>query len=139
MRNPNLYVIDSSVWIEVLRARSDRTPLQERVSELLSTALVATVGLVRLEVLNTISDENEYRRRAAIFEPLPALPTTEERWNEAAQLGSALRRRGFTVPSTDLLIAAVAMATGATVLHRDRHFDLIAQHAPLAVESHVEA
>lgn len=137
MRNPSLYLIDSSVWIEVLRARRARSPLHERVDELLAAGLVITVGLVRLEVLGAIVDEAEYRRRAVIFEPLPALPTTEERWNEAAHLGSTLRRQGLTVPSTDLLIAAVAMASGATVLHRDRHFDLIAQYAPLPVESHV--
>lgn len=137
MRNPSLYLIDSSVWIEVARRQRDRTPVHERVEELLSGGLVVTVGLVRLELLGAISDESELRRRVDVFGGLPSLPTSEERWDEAARLGSALRRQGLTIPNTDLLIAAVAMAFDATVLHRDRHFDLIAQHAPLAVESHV--
>jgi predicted nucleic acid-binding protein len=39
--------------------------------------------------------------------------------------------------SIDLLIATVAMAYGATLVHRDRDFDLVAKHVPLVVESHV--
>lgn len=137
MRNHSLYLIDSSVWIEVARRGSDHTSLRARVEELLAGGLVVTVGMVRLEVLGGLSNEDEYDRRAAVFDALPALATTDERWNEAARLGSRFRRQGLTIPSTDLLIAAVAIDSGATVLHRDRHFDVIAQHAPLLVESHV--
>jgi predicted nucleic acid-binding protein len=38
------------------------------------------------------------------------------------------------VQSTDVLIAAVALRSGATVLHRHRDFDAIARHSPLLVE-----
>ncbi len=49
----------------------------------------------------------------------------------------ALRRRGVTVPFTDLLVAAVAAGAEAVLVHRDRHFDSIAAHVGLKVESHV--
>jgi predicted nucleic acid-binding protein len=50
-----------------------------------------------------------------------------------------LRGSGVTVPLMDVLIAAVAISSGAVLVHRDRHFDLIAEHAPLHVESYVAA
>lgn len=139
MRNPNLVLVDTSAWIEVLPSRSPPSELSLQLQELRRTSLVAVNGMIRLELLSGISNEAEYDRRAQLVGALDLLPTTEDRWADAARLGSELRRRGLTVPNTDLLIAAVAMASGATVLHRDRHFDLIAQHAPLAVESHLSA
>ena len=111
--------------------------LAARLQELRRHADVATMGMVRLELLAAISDSAAYQRRADLLDAVHHLPTTERHWDDAAGLGSELRRLGVTVPTTDLLIAAVAMASGATVLHRDRHFDLIALHAPLLVESHV--
>ncbi len=58
-----------------------------------------------------------------------------------SQLGYAFM--GFllpiTIPFTDLLIAAVALESGAVLLHRDRHFDYIASQSALKVESLVPA
>ncbi|MBL7209996.1 MAG: hypothetical protein ISS52_07850, partial [Dehalococcoidia bacterium] len=45
----------------------------------------------------------------------------------------------IAVPFTDLLIASVAADVDAVVVHRDRHFNVIAQHLSLKVESHVPA
>jgi predicted nucleic acid-binding protein len=47
------------------------------------------------------------------------------------------RQHGITVASIGLLIAAVAIAHSATLLHRDSDFDLIANHISLTVESYV--
>jgi predicted nucleic acid-binding protein len=68
---------------------------------------------------------------------LQHLPTAEDTWDDAAVLGMRMRRAGLVTQSSDLLIAAVGLRAGATILHRDRDFDLIAKHAPLKVESHL--
>src|SRR5207244_3902564 len=107
-----------------------------RIDELLTAGGVLTTGMVRLELLAAIADADEFRLRARQLNSLPSLETSEDRWSEAAALGSALRRAGITVPSTDLLISAVAIAAGATLVHRDHHFDLVASAAPLSVESY---
>jgi hypothetical protein len=38
-----------------------------------------------------------------------------------------------------LVDSSIAMQAGAVLLHRDRHFDVIAANSQLAVESHVPA
>lgn len=137
MKNNSLYLADTSAWLRGLPSRAPPSQLRERMDQLLAEGLVLTTGIVRLELLGALTHEADYGRRAELLDALPSLPTTERRWDEAAELGSHLRRLGLTIPSTDLVIAAVAMAAGAIVLHRDRRFDLIAQHAPLVVESHL--
>jgi predicted nucleic acid-binding protein len=46
-----------------------------------------------------------------------------------------LHKKGITVPYTDILIASAALYSKATLLHADIHFDLIAKHTQLKVES----
>jgi predicted nucleic acid-binding protein len=54
----------------------------------------------------------------------------------AADLYRQGRRRGITIrTSTDCLIAAIALENGATIWHRDRDFDKIAQFTNLKVQT----
>jgi predicted nucleic acid-binding protein len=46
-------------------------------------------------------------------------------WVAAIDLPDRTRRRGITVPPSDLVIFACATYHGATLLHRDRHFELL--------------
>jgi predicted nucleic acid-binding protein len=132
------HLIDSSIWIPVLRPGKLGQALAPLVTTLLTAGVAAITEVILMEVLRGAHDAAEYQRLQARLAPLTLLPVTAERWKEAAHLGFILRRQhGITAASTDLLIAAVAMAHGATLVHRDGDFDLIAKHVPLVVESHV--
>ncbi|MBI2909589.1 MAG: PIN domain-containing protein [Chloroflexi bacterium] len=133
----DLYLVDTSVWLDVLPLGRDDTKLRQRVDVLLAADVVAITGIVRLELLAGARTEAEYRRLGDLLTALHPLRAVEERWEEAGKLGFALRRHGVAVPSSDLLIAAIAMHAGAVLIHRDRHFDLIAAKLPLRVESHI--
>jgi len=133
----DLILIDTSVWLEVLPRRKGDSPLRQRVYTLLGSDLVATTGMVRLELLGGTGTQAEYERMGDLLAALHVLPVGDETWDIAANAGFELRRRGAAVPFTDLLIAAVAMEAGVALLHRDRHFDIIAAHLPLKVEGHV--
>lgn len=107
------------------------------MDDLLAADMVANTGMVRLELLSGAHNHDEYRRLGNMLLALHQLPVSEDSCSEAAQTGFQLRREGLAVPFTDLLISAVALQAGAVLVHRDRHFDLIAAHLPLRVESHV--
>ena len=84
---------------------------------------------VRLELLYSARGNDEYERVAWELGGLPNLALdrrtgslAERTQLELAGLG---QHRGPT--AVDLLVAAIAEVYGATVLHYDRHFDLIAQ------------
>jgi hypothetical protein len=132
-----LYLVDTSIWLEVLPPGRGTPELRERMDLLLAGDVVATTGMVRLELLGGTRTRGEYRRLAELLRALHTLAVTEHMWDTACRVGFELRRRGITVPFTDLLIAAVAMEVDAVLVHGDSHFDSIAQHEPLAVESYV--
>lgn len=131
------YLVDTSAWLDALQGTPGRDALRARVRELLVADQVVTTGAVLAEVLRGARDEAEYRRLESMLGSLQRLQTEEEHWDAAARLGFRLRRRALTVGIADLLIATVAMGVGVTVLHANRHFDAIARHAPLLVESHM--
>lgn len=136
---PNdLYLVDTSVWLEVLPERPGNEALRNRVDALLAADQVAVTGIVRLELLGGARTQAEWTRLSGLLFALRSLFVDQRHWDDAAQMAFQLRRAGVTVPATDLLIAAVAARAHAVVLHRDRHFDLMADHLPLTVESHLD-
>lgn len=135
----SLYLVDSSVWLEVLPRGRRGTTLTERIDNLLAADLVAITGMVRLEVLGGAPTASEYERLGGLFSALHTLPIRDGSWDKAAQLGFDLRREGVVIPFIDLLIAAVAIENDAVLVHRDRHFDTCAGHSRLKCESYVAA
>ena len=62
------------------------------------------------------------------------LPTDPAHFEEAAALFRRCRREGETVRRLiDCLIAAIAIRSGVSVLHRDAGFDVLARHTELEV------
>ena len=133
----NLYLLDTSVWLEVFPSSTANPDLRDRVDALLAADQVATTGMVRLELLGGARTEQEWDRLREYLSALHQLPAEEEIWQEAAQMGFQLRRQGITVPFTDLIIGAVAVKFDTVLLHRDHHFDLMAQHVPIRIESYL--
>ena len=46
-------------------------------------------------------------------------------------LGFELRRKGKTIPSTDLLIASISLYYDLDILHADNHFEIIKLYSNL--------
>ena len=77
--------------------------------------------------------ERVYTRLLEVLEALHYLETPEAIWYKVSKLGFILRRRGISIPCTDLLIAQIALDNNCGILHADMHFDLIASHTNLKV------
>ncbi len=129
-----MILVDSSAWIEYLRATSSpvdlylRTVLREEQS-------LATTGVVMLEVLAGARDEPHARNLARLLGRCDLLASEEPSdYEAAAALYRACRREGATIRRPpDLLIATIAIRTDTPLLHLDADFDAIARHAPLCV------
>jgi predicted nucleic acid-binding protein len=117
-------LVDTSVWIEVFRARR---PLD--LEAVLDFDDVATCLPVIQEVLQGFRDEPAYRRAREAMLSLPVVesPLRSDVFLEAVDLYRTARRAGRTVRSSvDCLIAACAIRHDLQVLHRDRDFAAIA-------------
>jgi predicted nucleic acid-binding protein len=127
---------DTSAWVEYLRATG--SPVDRRMDQLINgDADLATTDVVVMELLaGATKDEQltQLRRMLLPFEHLPVDPLDD--FETAADLYRQCRRGGETVRTLlDCLVAAVALRTGAAVLHQDRDFDVIARQSPLQLAS----
>jgi len=130
-----MLLIDSSAWIDHLKHAD--SPSRLDVVRAVREGTAATTDQVLLEVLAGASDA---RRLAAwqgmlnACEFVPQLPYVDA--ESAARVYRTCRRAGETPRAlADCLIAAIAIRTSATVLHRDRDFDVISRHSTLQVVS----
>lgn len=117
-------LIDTSLWIEAMRARGDEAA-RAQVAAALKSGRAVFCHATRLELRAGVSDR-ERRWLGELEETLETVPTTDEAWDLALLSALELRRRGLTVPAVDLIIASVAKVHDLELLHRDAHFEAIA-------------
>lgn len=91
--------------------------------------------MVSLELLGGTRTTVEFNRLKSRLDALQQIPIGKKEWEEAARTAFQLHRRGETIPYTAILIATAALSAGATLLHADKHFDMIAEIIELSVES----
>lgn len=95
----------------------------------------ATSGIVALEMLYSARSLRDYEKLRRELSAMIWLPTTDEVIGRAIDVQHELARRGqHRLPIPDLLIAATAEHHGATLLHCDDDFDLIANITGQATE-----
>lgn len=127
-------LVDSSAWIEFLRATGSPTDL--RLTRAMDSGEpLATMGVVDLEILAGARDERHACDLRRLLGQSRFVRLEEPSDHEAAAaLYRTCRRAGTTIRRLpDCLIAAVAIRVEAPLLHRDADFEALARHAPLSV------
>jgi predicted nucleic acid-binding protein len=96
---------------------------------LLQDNALATCALMDLEMLYSARNGTEHAKLARARTGFIYLETTEEILRRAKELQGLLAKKGQhrAVSIPDLVISAVAEHHGATILHYDKDFDLIAR------------
>jgi hypothetical protein len=128
-----MLLLDSSVWIDIHRARI--TPATRYVEGRDESEEIATAGIIFQEVLQGIRDQAEYEHmRHVLWSTLILEPRELSTYDVAAQLYRTARAAGLTVRKpNDCLIAALALEHGALLVHNDRDFFALAQVEPALV------
>lgn len=130
-----MILVDSSALIEYYRPAGS-PPVRAAVLEIIDADLAAVNGIVQVEVLAFASPwRTSYSQLVSDFQILRWLHLRESEFNLACELGQTLRGKGITIPSTDLIIAASAILSDATVYHIDSHFDDLARHCGLRAKN----
>ncbi len=129
-----MVLVDTSAWIFALK-KNPFLPLKNRIDLLLREDIVVSFGMIRLELLGGTKTKKEFDRLKSRLEAFYEISTDAILWGVASQLAFKLHRKGLTVPYTDILIACAALESKAVLLHADAHFDLLAKHTELKVES----
>lgn len=120
----DLYLADKSALEQRRHSEKARGLLEVLTVE----GALATCHVIALEVLYSARNRVDYETLRETVASLPWLPCDETAMDRAMEVQGLLARKGHhRLPIPDLVIAATAERHGATVLHYDHDFDLIAE------------
>ena len=133
-----MILIDTSAWVDFLRSAD--TPARTAVRELIARRFDELVMCepIAMELLAGATEPAALGRIERLTEGLPTLdldPVLDFR--AAAALHRLARANGETIRSiVDCLIAAVALRHDATLVHKDRDFEVLGTITALRHRSH---
>lgn len=117
------FLIDKSAL-----ARWPKPQVATILDELSDRGLLAICGPVEIEVIHSARSLSDAQRVRELLRGFDWLAMPDEVWDRAIAIQLAAVRRGIhrALSMADLLIAATAERHGATVLHYDGDYDMIA-------------
>jgi predicted nucleic acid-binding protein len=116
-------LVDTSVWIQYFNKLNSKPG--KSVEGLLREGRVVGTGIVLTELLQGAKIEKEFNAILESMAALPFLETTQNTWIKAGRISYTLRRKGITIPTTDLIIASLALEHDCLIFTLDPHFEKI--------------
>lgn len=122
-----MQLADTSAWVWTRVAAGQ---VREDFDAKVVDGQIATCAMVRLELLYSTRNADEFAQLRADLSALPDLPIAQPQWDRAVQVYERLAQQGGmhhrSVKHPDLLIAAAAEAAEVEILHYDEDYDRIA-------------
>lgn len=113
-------LIDTCAWVDFLRARDGA--LGDQVESAMADDRACLCSVSVAELLQGVKGQKEQRQLELLFDNVTLLHVEPEDWVSAGQALRIHRSKGFQIPLTDALMAAVAIRLGLPVLTVDSHF-----------------
>ena len=121
-------LVDSSVWIAYFRGAPDVSPLDWLIEE----DIVAINALILAELTPPLLVRGE-RKLVSLLREIACLPLALD-WDDITHMQVMCLRHGINkVGIPDLIIVQQVAQLGLTLWSLDRHFDLLARHAPFSL------
>lgn len=125
-----MYLIDTSVWIEILKKTDKGEAIEKKLSEVpYFTPAVCLAELSKWAYLNNLDSKDLIQTaEVASGDILATTRSSEERaGNFWVKINKETVQKGKTVGLIDCIIAAIAEENDLTVLTKDKHFGLFEQ------------
>jgi len=125
-----MYLVDSSVWVDVLRDRTGSRAA--RLKSVVDPRDVVLSRFTQMELLQGARTQREWGLLSRYLDTQQFLEPTPATWSNAARIFFELQREGLTVRNAiDCCIAQTALENEVLLVHRDRDFETIATLRPL--------
>jgi len=124
-----MILIDTSAWIASFK-KAGNHELKEFMRQSIVSGLAVTSPVIILELLQGCRSVGERDALKIKLESLDILSITFSVWEQAYEIGFSLRRKGLTIPTVDLIIAALAIENRSLLLHHDEHYEMIVSYYP---------
>jgi len=127
-------IVDTSVWIDFLEG-GDHWTKESLKKKIRDRESIAYIDMILLEIIQGFRERTDREKVEERFQKLIQLPQKRSTLMLAAEIYQELQKKGITIRSIiDCLIGAVAIETGAQVLHKDRDFTFMAQYYPVIID-----
>ncbi|MEG4503151.1 PIN domain nuclease [Microcoleus sp. F6_B4] len=119
-----MFLIDTSVWINVFR---DRTGVvRQSLEAIINDESIFLNRFTQMELLQGCRDEREWTLLETYLQEQDYIESTPNTWVAAARIYYDLQRQGLTVRSSiDCCIAQLAIEHQLILVHNDRDFETI--------------
>ena len=112
---------DTSIWIEYFNQPD--SVAGNTLEQLILDDSVVYAGIILTELLQGARKKTEFNQILDNIVALPYLETTHQTWVSAGKLSFEMRRKGITIPVSDLVLACLAGENDCLIFSLDRHFD----------------
>lgn len=123
------YFIDTSVWIPYFR--DGGAEYGDFIDALIDENRVHINGIVLAELLTGARSPAETDRLSLALAGLKFVPSNRSSFQSAGRSGFALKKKGISIPLSDIIIATDCIDHSLVLIEADRHYAAIAVHLPL--------
>ncbi|MEW6068470.1 MAG: PIN domain-containing protein [Nitrospirota bacterium] len=115
-------IVDTAILIEFFKGTEG---IAGDVSDLLQENRLVITGIVLAELLQGMKNLKEELLLDDFLLAVTPLEITTDIWLKAGRLALSLRRKGITLPLTDVAIAAISIEYNLSIFTLDKHFEQI--------------
>ena len=129
-------LVDTPIWSLALRRPASRLSPQEEklknlLSEIVSDGQMLIIGPIRQELLSGVREQSQFTRLRDLLRAFPDYALTAQEFERAAEMNNQCASRGVAATPVDMLICAVASATGGLIFSTDQDFRAYAKLLPI--------
>lgn len=129
------FFVDTSVWVAYFRDGGEGHG--DLIDELIDDSRVHINGIVLAELLTGARSPAELDRLSLALAGLKLVPSDRDSFQSAGRNGFTLKKKGVSVPLSDLIIATDCIDHGLVLIEADKHYASISAHLPLQRYTHL--
>lgn len=123
--------IDSTIWIDFFKGNDKK--IHDYIIPLLEENRIYYNGIILSELLIGAISNKEFDFLKNNFKGFNYLELNEKDFIDASQIGFQLKRKGITVPLSDLIITSHCLQYDLSITTKDKHFNMIKKETKLDV------
>lgn len=123
------FFVDTSIWIPYFR--DGGAEYGDFIDALIDENRVHINGIVLAELLTGARSSAEIDHLSLALAGLKFVPNDRDSFQSAGRNGYALKRKGISVPLSDVIISSDCIDHGLVLVESDKHYAAIAAHLPL--------
>ena len=127
-----MILVDANIWSIALRRNIEALSNDERrhrtsLEAFILASEVAILHAVRQEVLTSLRSMSQFNSIRERLRDVPDVIVTRDDYERAAAFANRCASRGIATSGVDMLLCAVAIATGDQIWTADRDFERYAE------------